>query len=126
MRARNRPAAGAVSPSGRLSLSGRAGTSSGAPRRYDITTSRRSVQRRLPALQDRGRVIGSHGPRLLHPWTELRLGELAVALLERDAVGIAALQMLDQHLAGDLVLATPRDVEVDLDERVRVPVEHRR
>jgi hypothetical protein len=34
--------------------------------------------------------------------------------------------MLDQHLASDLVLAPRRDVEVDLQERVGVAVEHGR
>jgi hypothetical protein len=34
--------------------------------------------------------------------------------------------VLDEHLAGDLVLPPLRDREVDLEERVRVAVEHRR
>ena len=46
-----------------------------------------------------------------------------MALLERDPVRVARLEVLDQHLAGDLVLAAGGDREVDLDERVRVAVE---
>src|SRR2546428_4391922 len=47
-------------------------------------------------------------------------------LLELNAVGVARLQVLDQHLACDLVLTTLGNREVDLQERVRVAVEDRR
>ena len=44
-------------------------------------------------------------PRALDPRPELGLRELRVLLLEPDAVGVALLQVLDEHLARDLVLA---------------------
>ena len=40
--------------------------------------------------------------------------------------GTPVLEVLDQHLAGDLVLTSWRDREVDLEEAVRVAVEHGR
>src|SRR5215210_1936329 len=81
------------------------------------------VQRGLPALEHVRLPVAPHGPRVLHPRAELRLRELAVLLLEADAVGVARLEVRDQHLARDLVLAAGGDVEVDLQERVRVAVE---
>src|SRR2546427_6659227 len=49
-----------------------------------------------------------------------------MSLLELNAVGVARLQVLDQHLACDLVLTALGNREVDLQERVRVAVEDRR
>ena len=43
--------------------------------------------------------------------------------LELDAVGVAGLEVRDEHLARELVLAPGRDREVDPEERVRVAVE---
>src|ERR671922_6486 len=68
-----------------------------------------SVQRRLPALERRRRPLRPDGPRALDPRPELGLGELRVALLELDPVRVPGLQVLDQHLARDLVLAPRRD-----------------
>src|SRR4029453_11060124 len=82
-----------------------------------------SVRRRLPALEHRRLVVRGDGPPPLDPRAELGLGELAVLLLQLDAVGVAGLQVRDQHLAGDLVLAALGDREVDLQEGVGVAVE---
>src|SRR5262245_41042917 len=80
----------------------------------------------LPALE-RGRLpVRADGLRTLHPRPELRLGELRVLALELDAVRVAVNEVLHQDLASQLVLAALGDLEVDLQERVRVPVEHRR
>ena len=49
----------------------------------------------LPVGADRGRA--------LHPRAELGLRELRVHRLQLDAVGVAGLQVPDQHLAGDFV-----------------------
>src|SRR5579863_507345 len=84
------------------------------------------MRRWFPPLEHARFPVGADGPRALDPWPELGLRELAVALLERDAVGVAGLEVLDQHLPGDLVLAPGGDREVDLHERVRVAVEYRR
>src|SRR2546423_5424502 len=84
------------------------------------------MRRRFPPLEYRRLPVGPDEPRVLHPRPELGLRELAMLLLERDPVGVAGLQVLDQHLARDLVLATGRDLEIDLDEAVRVTVEHGR
>src|SRR5215207_4478208 len=81
------------------------------------------VQRGLPALEHRRLPVAPHDPRVLDPRAELGLRELAVLLLQADAVGVARLEVRDQDLAGDLVLAAGGDVEVDLEEGVRVPVE---
>ena len=43
--------------------------------------------RGLPALEHRGSPVGTHGSRVLHPWPELGLRELAGLLLQLDAVG---------------------------------------
>src|ERR671918_528299 len=82
-----------------------------------------SVQRRFPALEHRRPPVLPDGPGSLDPWPQLRLRELAVLLLQPDAVGVARLEVLDQHLARDLVLPPLGDREVDLQERVRVAVE---
>src|SRR5829696_4504232 len=78
------------------------------------------VERGLPALENRRLPVLADRPRVLHPWPELRLGELAVLLLQANAVGVARLEVSDQHLTRDLVLASLRNVEVQLQERVRV------
>src|ERR687898_1672408 len=85
-----------------------------------------SVERWLPALEHGRAPVLADRPRSLDPGAELGLRELAVRLLQANAVGVARLQMGDQHLAGDLVLATRGDREVDLEEGVRIAVEHRR
>src|SRR3982751_4002262 len=85
-----------------------------------------SVQRRFPALEDGRAPVSSDRARALHPRSELGLGELAVLLLEADAVRVAGLEVRDQHLARELVLAAGRDREVDLDEGVGVAIEDRR
>src|ERR671916_2445585 len=85
-----------------------------------------SVQRAFPALEHGWPPVGADRLRVLHPRSQLGLGELAVGLLQPDPVGIAGLQMLDEDLAGDFVLAALGDREVDLDEGVGIPVEHRR
>src|SRR3954447_19858706 len=82
-----------------------------------------SVQRRLPALQDGSLVVLAHAPRAIHPRSELGLWVLSVGVLELDAVGVALLQVLEDHLACHVVLVPLRDGEVDLDERVGVAVE---
>src|SRR5438445_2255769 len=80
---------------------------------------------RLPALEH-GRVpVGANGRRALDPRAEQRLRELAVLLLQLDPVGVARLEVRDQHLARKLVPAPLRDREVDLQERVRIAVEDR-
>src|SRR6185437_616490 len=85
-----------------------------------------SVRRRLPAFERRRLPVSPDGLRVLNPRAELGLWELRVLLLEQDPVRVAALQVLDEHLARDLVLASLGNWEVDLDERVRVAVEDRR
>src|SRR4051794_13816243 len=87
------------------------------------TVSQTLVERRLPALGHRGPPVDPADARPRDPRAELGLRELRVLLLELDAVGVAGLQVLDQHLARDLVLAALGDREVDLQERVRVAVE---
>src|SRR5512133_2348910 len=87
---------------------------------------RMSVSRWLPALEHGGAPVLADGARALDPRAELGLGELGVGLLELDAVGVAGLQVGDQHLARDLVLAARGDREVDLQEGVRVAVEDSR
>src|SRR5687768_12752390 len=82
-----------------------------------------SVQRRFPALEHRRAPVLTNCARPLHPGPQLRLGELAVLLLQADAVGVSRLEMCDEHLARDLVLASLRDGEVDLEEGVRIAVE---
>src|SRR4051812_8058247 len=89
--------------------------------RYGVV--RISVSRRLPALEHGGLPVLADGARALHPRTELGLRELGVGLLELDAVGVAGLQVRDQHLARDLVLAAFGDREVDLQEGVGVAIE---
>src|SRR3954465_284692 len=84
-----------------------------------------SVQRRFPALEDRRVPVPSDRARALHPRPQLGLRELAVLLLQPDPVRVAGLQMGDQDLARDFVLTALRDLEVDLDERVRVAIEDR-
>src|SRR5437764_8543235 len=84
------------------------------------------VIRRLRALEHRRLPVCADRCRALHPRAELRLRELRVLLLEPDPVRVAGLEMLDQHLARELVLPPFRDREVDLEERVRVAVEDRR
>src|SRR6476660_5571679 len=90
----------------------------GARRIYSIL--RRSVRGRLPALEHRGVPVVADDARALHPGAQLGLGELAVFFLELDAVAVARLQVLDQHLSRDLVLAAVGDVEVSLQERDRI------
>src|SRR3954454_6211521 len=82
-----------------------------------------SVRGRLPALQHGRMPVCANRRRAGGPGTELRLRELRVLLLQADPVRVAGLQMLHEHLPGHLVLAAFRDREVDLEERVRVPVE---
>src|SRR3954467_11447746 len=91
--------------------------------RYGVV--RISVSRRLPALEHAGLPVLAHGARALDPRAELGLRELGVGLLQPDAVGVAGLQVRDQHLARDLVLAALGDREVDLQEGVGVAVEDR-
>src|SRR5581483_3913225 len=67
---------------------------------------RASVRRRFPALEHRRLPIGADEPRIIHPGPQLRLGEFAVDLLQRDPVGVAGLEVLDQELSRDLVLAS--------------------
>src|SRR4051794_29431601 len=81
---------------------------------------RMSVERRLPALEHGRLPVRADRAGALHPRPQLRLRELAVLLLQPDPVGVAGLQVGDQHLAGDLVLTPFGDVEVDLQERVGV------
>src|SRR4051794_6420121 len=87
---------------------------------------RMSVSRRLPALEHGGPPVLADRARALDPRPELGLRELGVGLLELDAVGVAGLQVRDEDLARDLVLTALGDREVDLQEGVRVAVEHRR
>src|SRR5262245_851755 len=77
----------------------------------------------LPALEHGRLPVGADRLRFLDPRAELGLGELAVDVLELDPVGVARDEVLHQHLARQFVLATLGDRKVDLDERVRVPVE---
>src|SRR5215216_8035067 len=84
------------------------------------------VERRLPALEHRRTPVLADRPGALDPGPQLRLRELAVGLLQPDAVGVARLQVCHQDLAGYLVLAALGNGEVDLEEGVRVAVEHRR
>ena len=85
-----------------------------------------SVGRGLPALEHRRRVVVADRLRVGDPGTQLNLVELTVLLLELDAVGVARDEVLHQHLACELVLSALRDVEVDLEERIRIAVEHGR
>src|SRR3954451_21162033 len=82
-----------------------------------------SVRRRLPALQHGRMPVCPDGARAGDPRAELRLRELRVLFLQADPVRVAGLQVLHEHLPGDLVLPPRRDREVDLEERVRVAVE---
>src|SRR5512133_3697478 len=66
---------------------------------------RMSVSGRLPALEHGGLPVLADRARVFHPRAELGLGELGVGLLELDAVGVAGLQVRDEHLARDLILA---------------------
>src|SRR3954471_8804466 len=66
---------------------------------------------RLPALHDGRAPVGADRLGILHPRAELGLRELRVRLLEHDPVGVARLEVRDQDLARDLVLAAGRDVE---------------
>src|ERR1044072_798326 len=83
----------------------------------------KSVLRRFPAVEHRGLPIRSDDIRALNPRPQLGLSELGVGALEPDPVGVAGLQVGDQHLAGELVLTTVRDRKVDAQERVGVAVE---
>src|SRR3954454_10935190 len=85
-----------------------------------------SVRGRLPAFERRRVPVGPDGARAGHPGAELGLRELRVLLLQLDAVRVAGLQVRDQHLARELVLAPRRNREVDLKEGVRVAVKARR
>src|SRR5581483_8389415 len=98
------------------------------PRTPPPTTTARisSGGRGFPALEHGRPPVRPHRTRAGDPRPELRLPELAVLLLQLDAVRVARLQVRDQHLARDLVLTARGDREVDLEERVRVAVEHRR
>src|SRR3954465_14946729 len=82
-----------------------------------------SMRRRLPALQHGRMPVCANHRGAGGPGTELRLRELRVLLLQADPVRVAGLQVLHEHLPGELVLASIRDREVDLEERVRVAVE---
>src|SRR5919106_1537224 len=84
------------------------------------------AERLFPAFEDGRLPVGPDRLRALDPRAELGLLELRVLLLELDPVRIARLQVLDQDLAGDLVLAALGDREVDLQEGIAVAVEHRR
>src|SRR5919106_3265067 len=64
-----------------------------------------SVCGRFPALEHPGPPVLADGARPLDPRAELGLRELRVGLLQPNAVGVAGLQVSDQHLARDLVLA---------------------
>src|SRR4029453_14040208 len=80
---------------------------------------------RFPALEDGRLPIGADRLRAPDPGAELGLGELRVLLLELDPVRVPGLQVLDQHLARDLVLAALGNREEDLKEGVVVGVEDR-
>src|SRR5580765_2813986 len=96
------------------------------PGRYCGCAARASVPGGLlPALENGRLPVGADRLRALDPRAELGLGELRVDLLELDAVRVARLQVLDEHLACDLVLPALGNREVDLEERVRVAVEDR-
>src|SRR3954452_12782299 len=82
-----------------------------------------SVRGRLPALQHGRMPVCPNRRGAGGPGTELRLRELRVLLLQADPVRVARLQVLHEHLPGELVLAALGDREVDLEERVRVAVE---
>ena len=77
----------------------------------------------LPALEHGRLPVGADRRRPLHPGAELGLGELRVHLLQLDPVGVARLEVLDEHLARELVLPPCGDREVDLQEGVGVAVE---
>src|SRR5262249_24447630 len=83
------------------------------------------VRLRRPALQLRRLPVGAHRRRALRPRAELRLRELRVDRLQLDAVRVPRLEVLQEHLARDLValVGVVRQVEVELEERVRVRVE---
>src|SRR5579859_28881 len=83
-----------------------------------------SVRRWLPAFEHWRMPVRPDRLRLRHPRAELGLRELRMLLLELNPVRVAALEVLHEHLARDLVLAALGDREVDLQERVRVAVEH--
>src|SRR4051794_24438160 len=65
---------------------------------------RMSVSGCFPALEHARTPVCADGARALDPRAELGLRELRVGPLQADAVGVAGLQVRDQHLAGDLVL----------------------
>src|SRR4051812_25198554 len=67
--------------------------------------------------------ILSNCARILDPWAELGLRELAVGFLETDPIRVARLQVGDENLARELGLPSLWNREVDLDERVRVAIE---
>src|SRR3954454_5668152 len=54
-----------------------------------------SMERRFPALEHVRLPVGADRPRALDPRAQLRLGELAVLLLQPDAVRVARLEMRD-------------------------------
>src|SRR6266545_6870582 len=85
-----------------------------------------SVAGRLPALEHRRLPVRSNHRRALDPRPKLRLRKLRVLVLQLDAVRVSRLEVLDQHLPRDLVLSPRGDREVDLEERIRIAVEHRR
>src|SRR4029453_4011692 len=75
--------------------------------RYGVL--RISVSGRFPALEHAGPPVLADGARARPPGAELGLRELRVRLLQPDAVGVARLEVGDQHLARDLVLAALGD-----------------
>src|SRR6185369_7312214 len=72
---------------------------------------------RVPVLANRG---GACQPR-----AEFGLRELRVAALEPDAVGVALAKVRNQHLSRVLVLPALRNLEMDLEKGVGIPVEDR-
>src|SRR6266545_2253334 len=88
-----------------------------------VFAERMSVSGRFSAFEHAGTPVLADRARALHPRPELGLWELAVGLLQTDAVGVAGLQVGDEHLARDLVLAALGDREIDLQEGVGVAVE---
>src|SRR5713226_312187 len=80
----------------------------------------------LPAFHRWTPVVLTHRRRRFDPGPQGGLWEFRVLLLQADPVGVPADQVSHQHLAGNLILAPLGNLEVDLQERVRVPVEYRR
>src|ERR1700680_2706118 len=79
----------------------------------------------FPALERAGLVVLADDLRTFDPRPHDRLRKLRVLSLQPDAIRVPSDQVLHQHLASDVVFLSLGDGEVDLEERGRVPVEHR-